>query len=83
MKAECRGIEMSFIITRNDGFPMYFTAGASRDFANIGGAWVPEIEKSLQFARSKDARDFLNSFKPHDEPHCTVIMYEPRIDITV
>lgn len=68
----------TYVVRRIDGAThMYFSCGVGRDYASPSGGWQDERGKALQFARHKDAEDFLSTFLRHEAPFCEVILCNP------
>lgn len=64
---------MSFVIEQDDGAgSVFYSAKEGRNFGSPGGGWTGEQNNALQFARERDAREFLEVFIPQQAPFCTV-----------
>lgn len=64
---------MAHLIKRTDlGMPQYFSLSVGREYASPMGGWTMEPDMALQFARDKDAKQFVETLLPQVAPFCEV-----------
>lgn len=69
-----------FIIQRNDGVPVFFSAKVKRQYASGMSGWSEDRGQALAFARSEDAQDFIDTYLPHEGVFCTPVPHTFKLE---